>query len=81
MKIFGLPIFGFFLPYIGRIKLHLNGDGSVVDTGKADVLDEVGPYYVTPLTFEWFGFGMPITKSMVYSTKTNEAVDPPWVYA
>lgn len=55
-----LPIFGFFLPYIGMRTIPLNKDLTMVDTGKVDLADEVGYYYVRCLVFEWLGFGRPI---------------------
>lgn len=55
-----MRIFGVFLPYIGMRRIPINANGSIVDTGKADILDEAGPYYVRMLTFEWLGFGLPI---------------------
>lgn len=79
MYLFGYPVFGFFLPFIGRRQIALNRDGSQVDTGEADICDEVGPYYVRPLVFEWLGFGFPLTQSCVHETKTGEIVDAPWL--
>lgn len=79
MYLFGYPIFGFFLPFIGRRQIALNRDGSQVDTGEAGICDEVGPYFVRPLVFEWLGYGRPLTASMVYETRSGEIVNPPWL--
>lgn len=79
MNLFGFPVFGFFLPFIGRRQIPLNRDGSVVDTGEADVCDEVGPYYTRPLVFEWLGRGFGLGPSMVHDTRTGEVVNPLWL--
>ena len=60
MKLFGLPLFGVILPFIGRRRIYLNRDGSIVDTGKVDILDERGPLYIDPVVIEWLGAGFPI---------------------
>lgn len=74
-----MQIFGLILPYIGRRTIPLNRDGSVVDTGQADMCDEVGPYYTKPLVFEWLGFGTGLGPSPVYDARTGEMIDPPWL--
>lgn len=72
---------GTLIPYIGRRKVPLNRDGSVVDTGEFDMLNEIGPYYVRPLVFEWLGFGFPLGQSLVFDARTNQPIDPPWLSA
>lgn len=59
MKLFGYPIFGFFLPFIGFTNLAANGDGGLVDTGVDDIRDERGPYFFRVLAIEWLGVGLP----------------------
>lgn len=81
MKLFGYPVFGFILPFIGKRKIPLNADGSFVDDGADDLLDSSGPLFVRPVVFEWLGFGFPITRSLVYSTMTGEPVEPAWAEA
>lgn len=81
MHLFGLPVFGVILPYIGRRRIALNRDGSQVDTGEDDICDEIGPYYVRPMVFEWLNFGFPLGPSLVYETRTGDAIDPPWLPA
>ena len=81
MKIFGVPLFGVILPFIGYRTVPLNRDGSFVDTGEADMCDEVGFYYVRPLVFEWLGFGKPLKDSLVYLTSTNEPTTPDFMVA
>lgn len=79
MNLFGFPVFGVILPFLGRRTIPLNRDGSVVDTGEADMLNEVGPYYVRPWVFEWLGKGIPLTPSLVYETRSGQPVGPPWL--
>jgi hypothetical protein len=74
MKLLGLPVFGFWLPFIGRVRIYLNRDGSIVDTGAADMRDERGPVYVEPWSVEWLGFGMPFTPATPRDTLTGELV-------
>lgn len=71
----GFPIIGGALPRIGRRRLALNRDGSFVDTGAALIEDEVGYYFVEPLTLEWLGLGIPLTRSHVRLTSTGEIAD------
>ena len=78
MDILGFPLWGFWLPFVGRRTVPLNADGSVVDTGLADITDEVGPYYSRPVVFEWFGVGVPLAPSYVYRTGVEGPVVPPW---
>lgn len=75
-SIFGIPIFGVILPFIGKRHIPLNRDGSFVDTGEALLEDEVGYYFVEPLVFEWLGFGMPLSPAYVRLTSTGEIVEP-----
>lgn len=75
LKFFDLPVFGYWLPRIWKARLPLNKDGSFVDTGEDDLLDEKGVYYVEPLVFEWFGRGFPLTGSYVYDAGTGLPVD------
>jgi len=75
-NICGIPLIGVILPFLGRRRIHLNRDGSFVDTGQVDIRDERGFYYVQPWVFEWLGFGWPLTQSNVFLTSTGEAVDP-----
>jgi len=79
ITIFGVPVFGVILPFIGRRTIPLNGDGSVVDTGQYDMTEETGAYYTRPMVFEWLGFGCGLGPALVYSARTNEPVDPPWL--
>lgn len=74
-----MSLFGVVLPFVGRRTVPLNRDGSVVNTGEFDMCNEVGPYYVRPLVFEWLGFGFPLTQSLVFDARTNQAIDPPWL--
>ena len=46
MKIFGVPVFGILLPFVGHRRIYLNTDGTPVDTGKVLMDDEIGPIYV-----------------------------------
>lgn len=78
MRVFGLPLFGVILPFIWRRTIHLNRDGSFVDTGLDDLIEERGPCFVRPLVFEWLGRGLPLTQSLVFDTRTGKAIDPPW---
>lgn len=73
---FGFPLIGGAFPRIWRRRLALNRDGSFVDTGEADIADEIGHYYVEPITLEWLGFGIPLTTAHVRLTSTGEIVDP-----
>lgn len=75
------PILGVLLPFIGRRRVPLNRDGSVVDTGELDMCDEIGPYYTLPLVFEWLGFGFGLGPSPVYDSRTDQLIDPPWLEA
>ena len=68
------PIMGVILPFIGKRRIALNRNGSVVDTGEALLDDERGFYYVEPWVFEWLGFGFPISKSYVRRSDTDEIV-------
>jgi len=78
MTLFGFPVFGVILPYVGRRVIALNSDGSQVDTGEYDICNEVGPYYVKPWVLEWLGLGFGLDTSSVYETKTGQIVNPPW---
>lgn len=78
MKLLGLPMFGFWLPYIGKPHLPLNRDGSFADGESDDLHERVGYYYVKPLVVGWFGVSVPLTPSPVYLTATDEVVEPPW---
>jgi hypothetical protein len=75
LTIFGYPVFGVILPYIGRRTIPLNRDFSVVDTGEEFMDDEVGWYFTKPLVIEWFGLGAALWPSPVYITSTGEALD------
>lgn len=78
IHIFGIPLFGVILPYIGYRRVPLNRDGSVVDTGHGDILDERGFYFVRPFVIEWLGCGWPLSRrGYVYRTDTGELVDEP----
>ena len=77
MKFLGLPVFGFWLPRIARVRIYLNRDGSFVDTGKDDLMDERGPVYVEPWSVEWLGLGMPVTPAMPRDALTGEPVFVP----
>lgn len=74
--IFGVPLIGVILPFIGKRRIPINRDGSIVFTGEDDLLDERGFYYVEPWVFEWLGRGWPLTRSLVRRTDTGEVVDP-----
>jgi hypothetical protein len=74
--IFGLPVFGVILPFIGKRRIPLNRDGSFVDTGEFDIIDEKGFYYVEPWVFEWLGRGCPLSASLVHLSATGEVVTP-----
>lgn len=75
LRVFGLPVVGVILPYIGRRRIPLNRDGSIVETTADDILDERGFYYVEPVVFEWLGFGFPLTDAYVHLTSTGQQVD------
>lgn len=60
MKVFGLPVFGFILPFLGFRRLPMNRDGSIFDSGETDLFDEVAPFYAEVFAFEWLGFGFPL---------------------
>jgi hypothetical protein len=77
-NIFGIPVLGVILPFIGKRRLPLNRDGSYVDTGEACLEDEVGYYYLEPVVFEWLGFGFALTQAYVHLTTTGEIVEPEW---
>lgn len=47
------PIFGGWLPRIGKRRIALNRDGSFVDTGETLIDNEHGYYYVEPWVIEW----------------------------
>ncbi len=63
LSIFGVPLIGVILPYIGKRRIYLNRDGSMVDTGQHDILDERG----WPLK----------PRTLVYRTDTGKVVDNP----
>ena len=75
MTFLGLPVFGFWLPFVGPRRIYLNRDGSFVDTGEVDMRDERGPIVVKPWVFEWLGLGMPFTPAYPRDTITGEKVD------
>jgi hypothetical protein len=77
----GLPIFGGLVPYVGRRRLALNKDGSFVDTGLNDIVNEVGYYYVEPVVLEWLNMGVPLTAAHVHLTATGEIVEPTFAVA
>lgn len=77
MNLFGIPILGVILPCIRRSRVPVNRDGSIVDTGKRDLSDERGFYYVEPWTFEWLGIGWPLSRAYVYRADTGEIVANP----
>lgn len=81
MNLLGLPLFGVILPFVGRRRIPMNRDGSVVDTGHVDMTDEAGPFYVEPVVFEWLGYGRPLTKSLVFDARTGSPVPCPWADA
>lgn len=74
--IFGIPLFGVILPFIGWRRIPLNRDGSFVDTGEMLLENERGFYYVEPFVIEWMGAGLPLTRSQVRLVSTGEIVDP-----
>lgn len=76
IRLFGLPLFGVILPFIGKRRIPLNRDGSFVDTGEELLENERGYYYVEPWVIEWMGAGFPVTRSQVYLVATGEMVDP-----
>jgi hypothetical protein len=66
---------GLIIPFVGKRRLPVNRDGSLVDTGELDVTDEKSVFYIEIWTFEWFGIGIPIsTKAYVRDSKTGEPV-------
>jgi|SwirhisoilCB1_FD_contig_31_2747434_length_439_multi_1_in_0_out_0_1 hypothetical protein len=69
MKLIGLPVFGFWFSFVGRVRIYLNRDGSIVDTGAADMRDERGPWSV-----EWLGFGMTMTPAIPRDALTGKLV-------
>lgn len=75
MKIFGYPVFGFYLPFIGKRRIYLNRDLSFVDTGKFDLCDERGPYYTEPMVIEWLGFGVAFGYTVVFDSMTHKPVE------
>jgi hypothetical protein len=75
--IIGFPILGGTLPWITRRRLALNRDGTYVDTGKTLIEDEVGFYYIEVWSFEWLGFGLPLSSDYVRLTSTGEIVEDP----
>lgn len=81
MRIFGIPVFGVILPFVGKRRIPLNRDGSIVDTGLDLIDDERGYYYVEPWTIEWLGLGVPISRSFIRLCSTGEIVEPPWATA
>lgn len=62
------------VPYIGRRRIDINRDGSLVDTGMFNLSDERGYYYVKPWVFEWLIFGFPLSKSHVYLSSDDSIV-------
>jgi hypothetical protein len=72
--IFGVPLFGVILPFIGKRRIALHRDLSVVDTGEDDILDERGFYFTEPWVIEWLGRGRALTKSSVCHADTGLAV-------
>lgn len=75
LMLFGIPVMGVILPFIGRRRLALNRDGSLVNTGEFDLADEVGFFYIEPWVVEWLNFGITITDAPVRLTSTGEIVD------
>ena len=70
--VFGVPLFGVILPYIGKRRVALNRDLSVVDTGQDDIIDESGFYYTEPWVFEWLGMGYGLCNSIVRRSDNDE---------
>lgn len=70
-------IFGLILPWIMRVKIPLNTDGSIIDTGQFLVDDEVGFYYARPWAFCWLGFVAPLTRSSIYHTADDSVEENP----
>ena len=64
---------GLFFPFLGRRRIPCNRDGSIVDTGEQDMLDEISAFYLEVWAFEWLGFGLPIWPwSLVYDAATGK---------
>ena len=72
LTLWGIPVIGVIIPFIGKVRIYLNRDGSQVDTGQIDAHDEYGPLYVEPIVFEWLGFGFPLTPAVIKDSKTGE---------
>ena len=71
-----MRIFGIWLPWIGVRELPANRDGSIFDTGKADILDEEAPYYFPVFAFEWFGYGFSIWPfAELHDSRTRKPVE------
>lgn len=77
LRIFGVPVFGVILPFVGRRRIPLNRDGSFVDDDSELIEDGAGWYYVEPFAIEWLGFGLPLGTSPVRLVATGEIVDDP----
>lgn len=75
-RVFGIPLFGVILPFIGWRRIPINRNGSFVDTGEEMIENERGYYYVEPFVIEWMGCGWPLTTSQVRLVSTGEIVDP-----
>ena len=73
-QIFGIPLFGVILPYIGKRRIPLNRDLSVVDYSEDDIRDARGFYYVEPWVFEWLGSGFGLTSGILRRTDNDEPV-------
>lgn len=43
LHIFGVPLVGVILPFIGRRCIPINRDGSIVNTGEDDLTDHAYP--------------------------------------
>lgn len=70
-----MNVIGTVIPYIGRRNIPLNADGSVVDTGEFDLVDEVGPYFMRAWVFEWLGFGLMFGKPKFFRTIDGTPAD------
>lgn len=76
IMLLGVPVFGGWLPYIGRRHIPLNRDGSPVESDGL-IEEGCGFYFVKPFVVEWLGYGRPLTRSYVFRTDTGEIVNNP----
>lgn len=66
---------GIVWPYVGFRRLPCNRDGSLVDSGEDDLLDEIAPFFLRVLVFEWLGFGVPLWPfAIVRDARTGQPV-------